>query len=165
MVSRSSGSRKSTKPSGASVRDANIVIIEARFYGDIADAMAEGAVAAIERADATYERLGVPGSFELPAALRMAVVSGRYHGYIALGCVIRGETSHYDIVCNEASRGLNEIAIREGIAMGFGLLTCDNREQAWDRADTKRQDKGGEAARACLDMLALKRKLVGGRGA
>jgi 6,7-dimethyl-8-ribityllumazine synthase len=123
--------------------------------------MAAGAIAALERAGARHERVSVPGAFELPAALRMAVISGRYHGFVALGCVIRGETSHYEHVCNEASRGLNEVAIREGIALGYGLLTCDNREQAWERADPKRQDKGGDAARACLAMVALKRKLIG----
>ncbi len=161
MVSRSSASRKSTSPNGDLAEPAHVLIIEARFYAGIADAMAAGALAALEKAGATVERLAVPGAFELPAALRMAVDSGRYHGYVALGCVIRGETSHYDIVCNEASRGLNEIACREGIALGFGLLTCDTEEQAWERAEPKRQDKGGDAARACLAMIALKRKLAG----
>ncbi|MGD9537938.1 MAG: 6,7-dimethyl-8-ribityllumazine synthase [Alphaproteobacteria bacterium] len=163
MVSRSSASRKSTTPSGAWARDAHILVIEARFYAEIADAMAAGAITVLERAGASHERLAVPGAFELPAALRMAVISGRYHGYVALGCVIRGETSHYDHVCTEASRGLNEVAIRDGIALGFGLLTCDTEAQAWERADPKRQDKGGDAARACLAMVALKRKLVGSR--
>ena len=161
MVSRSSASRKSTSPNGDLAEPAHVLIIEARFYADIADAMAAGAVAALKKAGATYERVTVPGAFELPAALRMAIDSGRYHGYVALGCVIRGETSHYDIVCNEAAGGLGRLAVVEGIALGFGLLTCDTDKQAWDRADPKRQDKGGDAARACLAMIALKRKLAG----
>lgn len=165
MVSKSSASRKSTSPIGDLAEPAHILIIEARFYADIADAMAAGAFAALKKAGATIERAPVPGAFELPAALRMAMNSGRYHGYVALGCVIRGETSHYDIVCNETARGLSEIAFREGIALGFGLLTCDTEEQAWDRADPKRQDKGGDAARACLTMIALKRKMAGARPA
>ncbi len=161
MVSRSSASKRSTSPIGDLAEPAHVLIIEARFYAEIADAMAAGAMAALKKAGATHERVQVPGAFELPAALRMAIDSGRYHGYVALGCVIRGETSHYDIVCNETAHGLGQIAARDGIALGFGLLTCDTEGQAWDRADPKRQDKGGDAARACLAMIALKRKLAG----
>ncbi|MSO74081.1 MAG: 6,7-dimethyl-8-ribityllumazine synthase [Alphaproteobacteria bacterium] len=161
MVSKSSASKKSTSPIGDLAEPAHILIVEARFYADIADAMAAGAMRALKAAGATVERAPVPGAFELPAALRMAIEGGRYHGYVALGCVIRGDTSHYDIVCNETSRGLGEIAAREGIALGFGLLTCDTEDQAWERADPKRQDKGGDAARACLTMIALKLKLAG----
>lgn len=164
MVSRSSGSRKSTSPTGDSAEQAHVAIIEARFYTEIADAMVAGALAVLERAGASVERLAVPGAFELPAALRMAIDSGRFHAFVALGCVIRGETSHYDIVCNEAARGLGNIARRHGLALGFGLLTCDTEAQAWDRADPKRQDKGGDAARAALDMLHLKRALAGAPG-
>lgn len=162
MVSRSSASRKSTSPIGDSAEPIHVLVIEARFYADIADAMAKGAIAALDAAGASHERAAVPGAFELPAALRMAVDSGRYHGYVALGCVIRGETSHYEHVCTEAAHGLSELATREGIALGFGLLTCDNEAQAWERADPKRQDKGGDAARACLAMIALKRRLATG---
>ncbi|MBM3482643.1 MAG: 6,7-dimethyl-8-ribityllumazine synthase [Alphaproteobacteria bacterium] len=164
MVSKSSASRKSTSPNGDLAENAHVAVIEARFYSDIADAMAKGAVAALKSAGATVERIAVPGAFELPAALRMAVDSGRFRAFVTLGCVIRGETSHYDIVCNEASRGLGEIASREGIALGFGLLTCDTEAQAWERADPKKQDKGGDAARAALSMLALKRRLAGSLG-
>lgn len=165
MVSKSSDSRKSTSPNGDLAEKAHVAVIEARFYTGIADAMAKGALAALERAGATSERLPVPGAFELPAALRLAVESGRFHAYVALGCVIRGETSHYDIVCNEASRGVSELAAREGLALGFGLLTCETEAQAWERADPKKQDKGGDAARAALAMLALKRRLGGRPGA
>lgn len=163
MVSRSSASSRFTTPNGDSAEAAHVLVIEARFYADIADAMAKGALAALDAVGASHERIAVPGAFELPAALRIAIDSGRYHGYVALGCVIRGETSHYDHVCTETARGLSELAMREGIALGFGLLTCDNEAQAWDRADPKRQDKGGDAARACLAMIALKRRLATGR--
>ncbi len=161
MVSKSLASKKSTSPIGDLAEPAHVLIIEARFYAEIADAMAAGAGAVLKSAGATCERVAVPGAFELPAALRMAIDSGRYHGYVALGCVIRGETSHYDIVCQETARGLARLAVAEGIALGFGLLTCDTESQAWERADPKRQDKGGDAARACLTMIALKRKLAG----
>jgi 6,7-dimethyl-8-ribityllumazine synthase len=162
MVSRSSASSPSARAIGDSAEAPRILLIEARYYRDIAEAMAEGALAALRAARAEVERVEVPGAFELPAALRLAIEAGRHHGYVALGCVIRGETSHYDIVCAEASRGLNALATRHGVALGFGLLTCDTEAQAWERADPRRQDKGGEAARACLAMISLKRRLAGG---
>ncbi len=140
----------------------HILLLEARFYEDIADELATGAIAALEAASATYERLSVPGAFELPAALRMALESGRFDGFVALGCVIRGETSHYDHICAECARGLNALAIEHGIALGFGLLTTENRDQAWDRAAVAKRNKGADAARACLAMMALKRRLGGG---
>lgn len=135
-----------------------ILVVEARYYKAIADEMARGAVAALERAGATFERVTVPGAFEIPAAVQMAVQTGSYDGYVALGCVIRGETTHYDYVCGESARGLQELAIRHAIAIGYGIITVENEAQAWERARVDRQDKGGGAARACLDMLALRRR-------
>jgi 6,7-dimethyl-8-ribityllumazine synthase len=137
-----------------------VLILEARFYEAIVDALAAGAARALEAARVHYERLAVPGAFELPAALRMVVNTGRYDGFIALGCVIRGETSHYDYVCGESARGLAEIAAREGLALGFGLLTCENEDQAWARAKLDEGDKGGDAAHACLAMIALRQRLL-----
>lgn len=135
-----------------------ILIVEARYYEAVADEMARGAIAALESAGAAFERITVPGAFEIPAAVQMAVQTGSYGGYVALGCVIRGETTHYDYVCGESARGLQDLAIRHAIAIGYGIITVENEAQAWDRARVDRQDKGGGAARACLDMLALRRR-------
>ena len=138
----------------------HILIAEARFYDDVADELVEGAKAVLEEAGATYETVAVPGAYELPAAVRMAVESGQFDGYIALGCVIRGETSHYDYVCGESARGLMALSTRHGIALGYGILTTENHEQAWARASRAEKNKGAVAARACLDMVALRRAFV-----
>ncbi len=144
----------------------HVLIVEARFYEDIADEMVKGAVAALGRAGASHDRVSVPGAFEIPAAVRFAILStdmssGRrgYDAYVALGCVIRGETTHYDYVCGESARGLMELSVRHAIALGYGILTCENREQAWERARVDGGDKGGAATQAALAMLALKRQL------
>ena len=142
----------------------HVLIVEARFYGDIADEMAKGAIAALEAGGATYDRLEVPGAFELPAAIRMNIkamelVGGRkrYDGYVALGCVIRGETSHYDYVCGECARGLMDLTLEFSIAVGFGVLTVENQEQAWARASVDQLNKGGAVANAALRMIDVKR--------
>lgn len=140
---------------------AHVLILEARFYRELSDALASGAIAALTAAGATYDRLEVPGCFELPAALEMAATGTQakpYDGYLALGVVIRGETSHYDYVCHVAAHGLNDVATRHELALGFGVLTCENGEQAWARADPGRKNKGAEAANACLRMIAIKRQ-------
>ena len=138
----------------------HILIVEARFYEEIADELARGAIAALEAAGATYERLSVPGAFEIPAAIGLAARSpeGGFDGYIALGCVIRGETTHYDYVCVESARGLQDLAARDGLAIGYGILTCETGEQAWERARVDRKNKGADAAEACLAMVALRRR-------
>lgn len=140
----------------------HVMILEARFYADIADELARGAIAALDAAGATYDRFEVAGAFELPAAVRIAM-DGRtsYDGYLALGCVIRGETTHYDYVCAESARGLQQLAIEHGLAIGYGVLTVENEEQAWARAATNRKNKGRDVADACLGMIALRRKLRG----
>ena len=135
----------------------HILIAEARFYDDIADELAHGAQAVLGAAGATFETVAVPGAYELPATVRMAIESGRFDGYIALGCVIRGETSHYDYVCGESARGLMALCTEHGIALGYGILTTENRDQAWARASRADKDKGAVAARACLEMIALRR--------
>lgn len=135
-----------------------ILMVEARFYEDVADGLARGATAVIEEAGYGIERLPVTGVFEIPAAIRMAVRSGEhYSGYLALGCVIRGETDHYDHICREASRALMDIAVDHSVALGFGVLTCENKNQADRRADPAGKNKGAEAARACLRMIELRR--------
>jgi len=111
---------------------AHILILEARFYGDLCDELCRGAIAAIERAGATWERIAVPGALELPGAIALAHETGHYHGYVALGCVLRGETTHYDIVSNESARGIMELTL-EGLCIGNGILTCENEAQAWAR--------------------------------
>ena len=136
-----------------------VLILEARFYEDIADQLVAGAVAALDEAGVGHERISVPGAFELPAALAMAIDSGRYDGFVALGCVIRGETSHYEHVCSECARGLAMLAERHRIGLGFGVITAENREQAWERAATGLKNKGADAAKACLAMMAIRDSL------
>lgn len=142
----------------------HILIVEARFYDDMADALLEGATFALEHAGATYEVVTVPGALEIPAAIAMALDGDdnggtHYDGYVALGMVIRGETYHFDIVSNESSRALMDLAVSESLAIGNGILTVENDEQAWARARRSDKDKGGFAARAALTMIALKQKL------
>ena len=143
----------------------HVLIVEARFYEDIADELARGAIAALAAAGATYDRLEVPGAFELPAAIRMNIKameldSGcrHYDGYIALGCVIRGETSHYDHVCGECARGLMDLSLEFSLAIGFGVLTVENQGQAWARASVDQLDKGRSVANAALRMIEVKRE-------
>lgn len=142
----------------------HILIVEARFYGEIADDLVKGATAELERLGASYERIAVPGAFEVPAGVHMGIRSmefyagrRRFDGYIALGCVIRGETSHYDYVCSESARKLQDLACQYIIALGYGILTCENKEQAVARASMDGGNKGGVAARACMEMIELKR--------
>jgi 6,7-dimethyl-8-ribityllumazine synthase len=140
----------------------HLLIIEARFYDDLADELLRGAVAAIEHAGATYERVTVPGALEIPAAIAMALEAmedGRrpYDGFVCLGCVIRGETGHYDIVAGESARAIMDLAVDETLAIGNGILTVENDEQAWARARVAGLNKGGFAAEAALSMVALRR--------
>ncbi|AGB70706.1 MULTISPECIES: 6,7-dimethyl-8-ribityllumazine synthase [Rhizobium] len=144
--------------------NAHILIVEARFYDDMADALLDGAKAALDEAGATYDIVTVPGALEIPAAIAMALDGGDngnvvYDGYVALGMVIRGETYHFDIVANESSRALMDLAVSESLAIGNGILTVENDEQAWARVRRSDKDKGGFAARAALTMIALKEKL------
>ena len=139
----------------------NILIVEARFYDDIADALVDGATAVLDGAGASSQRLQVPGAFEIPATIGFAARSpdaAGYDGFIGLGCVIRGQTTHYDYVCQESARGLQDLAVRERVALGYGILTCENRDQALARARRDEQDRGGAAARACLAMIEIKRR-------
>ncbi len=138
----------------------HLLIIEARFYADLADEQALGAIEAIEAAGGTWERVSVPGALEIPAAVKFAH-KGTYKefdGYVALGCVIRGETSHYDTVCNESARGLQELSIKYDMAIGNGILTVEDYDQAWARAKRDDKNKGGGAAEAALAMIGLKSK-------
>lgn len=133
-----------------------ILIVLSPYYEVISTQLVAGSAAVLEAEGYASDVVHVPGAFEIPAAIAMAHRTGSYAGYIALGCVIRGETSHYDYVCGESARGLQELAVREHAAIGYGILTCENMEQAKARADQTQGDKGGEAARACLRMIELR---------
>ena len=135
-----------------------VLIVEARFYDDMADALAEGAAAVLDDAGIAYERVAVPGVLEVPVAIKYAAASGDYDGYIALGVVIRGETTHYDIVCNESARGLMELGIKDGLAIGNGVQTVENSDQAWARCKISEKDKGGGAAKAALALMGLRQR-------
>ena len=142
----------------------HIMVVEARYYEDLSEELLRGATQALEAGGATFERFQVPGALEIPAAVRFAAEAAgslaqrrRFDGYVALGCVIRGETTHYDHVCEESWRGLNHLALEFQLAIGNGILTVENEEQAWERARVERKNNGGWAANACLNMIELKR--------
>jgi 6,7-dimethyl-8-ribityllumazine synthase len=137
---------------------ARLLILEARYYADLCDELVKGAVAAIERAGATWDHVIVPGALELPGAIAIAEASKRYDGYVALGCVLRGETMHYEIVSNESARGLMDLTLK-GLCIGNGILTCEDETQAWARAKTSEGDKGGGAAEAAIAMIHHKRAM------
>ncbi len=148
------------RPAVAGVKGARILIVESPYYTEIAAALVAGAEREIEKNGAKAERVAVPGAFEIPGAIALAASKKgkRYDGYVALGCVIRGETSHYDYVCGESARGLMDLAIQKKLAIGYGIVTVDTMAQAEARAFIDRGDKGGDAAHACLAMVALGRR-------
>lgn len=134
----------------------HILIVSARFYPEISNELVKGAINVLDNEGATYDEVGVPGAFEIPAAIRFALNDRKYDGFIALGCVIRGETTHYDYVCAESARGLTELSLTHQAAIGYGILTTETMEQAQKRAYTHLGNKGGSAAEACLRMVELK---------
>jgi 6,7-dimethyl-8-ribityllumazine synthase len=133
-----------------------VLIVEARFYGDIADQLARGAMTVLEDAGVDFERVEVPGALEVPGAIAMVEQRTPYDGYVALGCVIRGETGHYDVVAGQSARALMDLTLVHGIALGNGILTVEDSDQAMARASIGGKNKGGAAAAACLDMIGLK---------
>ena len=135
----------------------HILIVEARFYTALADALLDGATTALIAAGASFDVVTVPGALEIPAAVSLA--AEQYDGFVALGCVIRGETYHFEVVASESARGLMALTI-DGLAIGNGILTVENEAQAWARANRADKDKGGEAAKAALAMLALKARFA-----
>ncbi|TIU98874.1 MAG: 6,7-dimethyl-8-ribityllumazine synthase [Mesorhizobium sp.] len=145
-------------------KKAHLLIIEARFHDDLADALLEGATSALEEAGATYDVVTVPGALEIPAVISFALDGAAeggpsYDGFVALGTIVRGDTYHFDIVANESSRALMDLSVQEAVCIGNGILTTENDEQAWTRAKRSEGDKGGFAARAALTMIALKQQL------
>jgi 6,7-dimethyl-8-ribityllumazine synthase len=136
--------------------DGHVLIVEGRFYEPVCDELARGAIAALEAAGCTYERIAVPGALEIPGSIALADASQRFDAFVALGCVLRGETAHYDIVANESARGLMELTL-QGVCAGNGILTCDTEAQAMARAKVGEGNKGGHAAVAALALLRLAR--------
>ncbi len=149
----------------ASPIEAHILIIEAPYYADVAEELMAGAVAQLRARGATYEVVAVEGALEIPQALGAAIDAGtiprtsdkgRFNGVLALGCIIRGETSHYDVVVNNANHWLMQLAVEHGIPLGNAILTVDTKEQAMARAGGGHEGKGGDAARACLGLIELR---------
>ncbi len=138
---------------------ARFLIVEARFYNHLNDMLVSGARAALEAAGHDVEVLTVPGALELPGAISLASESDRYDGYVAIGVVIRGETYHFEIVAGESARGIMALTM-DGMAIGNGILTVENEEQALVRADPRQKDKGGEAAKAALALLELQQRFM-----
>lgn len=135
-----------------------ILIVAAPFYRDLADNLIAGARAALEAAGCSHDLVEVPGALEIGPAIRLA--EGRYDGFVALGCVIRGETTHYETVCNDSSRALSLLGVERGVCLGNGILTVENRAQAEARADPGGMNKGGGAAEAALHLIALRRRFA-----
>jgi len=157
--------RRGTLPTTPDTRGMRMLIVEARFYDDIADALLAGAARVFERAGVSFDVITVPGALEIPAAIVIATEAAErrgvaYDGVVALGCVIRGETIHYEIVSNESARALMTLAVERKMALGNGILTVENEAQAWARARVGEMDKGGGAAEAALAMAQLKRRLA-----
>jgi 6,7-dimethyl-8-ribityllumazine synthase len=146
-------------------RAPHLLLVVAPYYAHLAALLQEGAERAVAAAGATCETVTVPGAFEIPAAIALAAKAGeRFDGFVALGCVIRGETTHYDHICAETARALQDMAVRDGLAVGYGILTVENEAQALVRAAPDGRDKGGEATRACLALVELKRRFRGNQG-
>lgn len=136
-----------------------ILIVTSRYYEDVTLELEQGVIETLDGASAVHQMIEVPGAFEIPGAIAMAADTMMYDGYIALGCVIRGETSHYDYVCGESARGLMNLSVERRLAIGYGILTVENHDQAMVRARRDQKNKGRDAAEACLAMVNHKRKL------
>ncbi len=158
--------RGNREKSGA--KGARILLVEARYYDDIADFLLAGAMKVLNKAGAEVKRITVPGSLEIPSAIVIAVDAAKqkgraYEGVVALGCVIRGDTIHFEIVSQLSAQGLLELSVARGLPIGNGIVTVNTLTQALARARIEEQDKGGDAARAALTMVALKRRLQRGK--
>ena len=144
-----------------------LLIVEGRRYSGLSDALLQGAVAAIEAQNVDYDVITVSEAMQIPCAIALAEEAGhrpvgvRYDGFVALGCIIRGETYHFEIQANETARGLHDLTIGKRLAIGYGVLTVDEEDQAWTRARVSEGDRGGHAARQCIEIIALKRQLLG----
>jgi 6,7-dimethyl-8-ribityllumazine synthase len=153
---------KATKVKAKKVKGARILVVESRFYDDISDELLDGAKRVLDAANAEWDRIAVPGSLEIPVAIQIALDAAEkarkpYEGVVALGCVVQGETFHFDIVAMQSARALVDIAMDRRVPIGNGILTVDTMEQAWARARLGEGDKGGDAARAALALVEIKR--------
>jgi 6,7-dimethyl-8-ribityllumazine synthase len=147
------------------ISGAHVVIIEARFYDDIQEALLQGAIKELEAAGVGYDVISVPGALEIPAAIAIAMDASKrigrpYDGAIALGCVVRGDTIHFEIVSMESSRALMDLSVARSLPLGNGIITVNTTEQAWERARADKLNKGGDAARAALIMMRIKKRLA-----
>ena len=163
MAGPRKGKREKTDAKGA-----RILIVEARYYDDIADALLDGAMKVLNEANAEVERISVPGSLEIPSAIVIALDVAKqkrraYDGVVALGCVIRGDTIHFEIVSQESARALMDLSVARGLPIGNGIVTVNTVTQAFARARVEEQDKGGDAARAALALVGIKRQLLRGK--
>lgn len=139
----------------------HFLVVDAPYYAEISASLMEGVKAVFERKGATHEYVAVPGVLEIPAAVAMAEASDKfYDGYVVIGCVIRGETTHYDIVANESARALMDLSVSQRLAIGNGIQTVENEAQAWARAQVSEKNKGGGAAEAAIAMMKLKRDVL-----
>jgi 6,7-dimethyl-8-ribityllumazine synthase len=159
MAGARRGKRHKTDGKGA-----RILIVEARYYDDIADALLAGATKVLKEAHVEFDRITVPGSLEIPGAIAIALDAAErrrrpYDGVVALGCVIRGDTIHYEIVSHQSARGLMDLSVARKVPIGNGIITVDTEAQAWERARPNEQDKGGDAAGVALALVGLKRRL------
>ena len=157
--------RRAERAKDGDVAGTRILVVEARFYDDIADALLAGARRVLEAEGVAFDRISVPGSLEIPAAIAIALDAAErkqrpYDGVVALGCVIRGDTMHFDIVASESARALMDLAVARCLPLGNGILTVDTEAQAWARARMEEADKGGDAARTALAMVRIKRRLA-----
>jgi 6,7-dimethyl-8-ribityllumazine synthase len=156
--------RRAQREPIVAIAGARILVAEARFYDDIADELLAGATRVLEEAQVAFDRVSVPGSLEIPAAIAIALDAAErrrepYDGVVALGCVIRGDTIHFEIVSMESARALMDLAVARALPLGNGIVTVNTEAQAWARARREEGDKGGDAARAALAMVRLKRRL------
>ena|SRR5690242_2731471 len=159
--------KKRQKPKKKAEQRLRMLVVEARFYPHISDALLKGATAALEEAGAEFDRVEVSGALEIPPAIAIATEAGKrkrtpYDGVVALGCVIQGETFHFDIVAMQSARALIDFSVQQQLPIGNGILTVDNEPQALTRADPAQGNKGGEAARAALGLARLRRDLAKG---
>ena len=140
----------------------DVLIVSADYYKDISNQLFAGAKNVLADQGLTVKKIEVPGVFEIPSVVAKAWVTKRYLGVISLGCVIRGATDHYEYICGEVSRELMELTVKHSMPHGFGILTCENREQAWERANVNKRNIGGRAAMACLSMVDVHQKINDG---
>jgi 6,7-dimethyl-8-ribityllumazine synthase len=160
---RRSAPKKTSKKSpraSASIKTLRVLIVEARYYAHIADDLLKGATTVLDEAGAEYDIVTVPGALEIPAAIAIASDAGNYDGAVALGCVIQGQTFHFDIVAMQSARALIDLSVARMLPVGNGILTVDNEAQALERAKPGERNKGGEAAKAALALIRLKRDLA-----